>query len=150
MAGRRGMRFLVLSLAVLLSSCAKEAVRPFEPKGNLVKEEKREVSGKVTFSGLSDKQLKQFEVVPESGGNRFVPKNGSYGQVDGFVWQKMTGKWFKIPGSCEVWVGEKPVERFDGVIADGGMNVWYRIGGAAKLLSVFIHGEVRPGWVDGH
>ncbi|MDB4776708.1 hypothetical protein OAG25_03795, partial [Akkermansiaceae bacterium] len=67
---------------------------------------KKAFSGRVTFQGLTNSQLSQIRVIPESGSCLIEPCNESYDQVDGlWVMGTQGDEWFKIPDHSEAWVG---------------------------------------------
>jgi len=120
----------------------KENIQPNQSKKKLL-------AGKVTFAKLSEKELSDFRVIPETGKTLLTPKNQSYEQVDGFWWKGMKGgEWFKIPGSSEVWVGKgEAPEGFEGTAHQGDLKIHYRSNGLVKVVGFLKQGVKRPSWV---
>ena len=110
---------------------------------------KKSLAGKVTFVDLSEKELADFRVIPETGTKLFTPKNASYEQVDGFWWKgNQEGKWFKIPDSSEAWVGKgEAPERFEGRAEAEGLALRYRSSSLVRVAGFLISGVGRPSWV---
>lgn len=133
-------------LALLLVACARPA-DPFVQQGvPEIQLKKKELAGEVTFTGLSESELRQIRVIPETGTRVFVPENRRYDQVDGLWWSGDRSRWLKIPDHGEVWIGGKP-ERFDGETKLGELIVFYRSLPFWAVANALRGGVSGPGWV---
>ena len=60
------------------------------------------------FAGFSPEELQAFRVIPEEGGQLFVPQPGvRIENVDGFWWSE-SRRWFKIPDHCHTEITKSP------------------------------------------
>ena len=104
-------------------------------------------SGRVTFQGLTDLQLSQIRVIPESGSLLIEPSNESYDQVDGlWVMGAQADKWFKIPDHSEAWVGKEPI-KFEGIAHLRFLKIYYRSSPILHFAGAMRNGLKNPGWV---
>ncbi len=109
---------------------------------------KKILAGTVTFAGLTVAELADFRVIPESGKGLITPENKSYDEVDGLWWKgAKVGTWFKIPGSSEAWVGDRP-EGFDGIAEHRDLGIYYRSNALVKLVGFVKKGVNHPNWVQ--
>jgi|GEM_PF-785650 hypothetical protein len=109
---------------------------------------KKAFSGRVTFQGLTDFQLSQIRVIPESGSLLIEPSNESYDQVDGlWVMGAQSDKWFKIPDHSEAWVGKEPIN-FEGTAHLRFLKIYYRSSPILHFAGAMRKGLKNPGWVS--
>lgn len=107
------------------------------------------LAGEVTFSAIVSSRLGDFRVIPEQGGEVFVPVHTRYEQVDGFWWKGDRERWFKIPDHGEAWVvgptGKVP-EKNDGVSRKESFSVYWKSIPAFRWASAMKGGVKEPGW----
>jgi hypothetical protein len=115
--------------------------------GGAESRKKKAFSGRVTFQGLTDLQLSQIRVIPESGSLLIEPSNESYDQVDGlWVMGAQADKWFKIPDHSEAWVGKEPI-KFEGIAHLRFLKIYYRSSPILHFAGAMRNGLKNPGWV---
>jgi|GEM_PF-1517398 len=108
---------------------------------------KKVLAGRLTLVGLSEEELSEIRVIPETGRVIFVPVNRRYDQVDGLWWKGDRERWLKIPDHGEVWIGRAP-KGFDGETKLGKVQVFYRSQPLWALANAMRGGVKGPGWVS--
>lgn len=116
------------------------------PKKSPKRPSPKDSAGRVTFSGLTPRQLADLWVIPEETGKGFTPRNESYDQVDGFWWRGEPKAWFKIPDFSEARVGRN-LERFDEKLSRGDLLIETRTNVFFSAVGVLGVTVGRPAWV---
>lgn len=139
------MKILML-LPLLLAACVRPVAPVVQEGGPGTQPKRKELAGEVTFTGLSESELREIRVIPERGKQVFIPENRRYDQVDGLWWSGDRSRWLKIPDHGEVWIGGRP-KIFDGETKLGDLRVFYRSQPFWAVANVMRGGVRRPGWV---
>ena len=135
----------ILFYAFFLASCAGDQ-NSIEAK-TVKKSQQKEHAGKLTLTNLTDSQLANFHIIPETGKELMKARNITFTQVDG-IWSDSSpaDQWFKIPDFSQAWIGKAP-EKFDGVVEKYGLKIYYKTNPLIKLAGLKKNGVNGPSWV---